>query len=65
MLFCYFLHLTNAPQIAERGTAEDGEASITLPIISIDQLIHVCQSPKVIQFKVFSNIPFLMVVELW
>ena len=44
MLFCYFLQLTNTPQVAEKVTVEDREVSVTLPIISIDQLIDVCQS---------------------
>ena len=58
------LQLTNAPHMVERVNAEDGEASITLPILSIDQLIDVCQSPKVMQFQVFSSIPYLILVGL-
>ena len=53
-----FFTATNTPQVAEMVTAEDREVSVTLPIISVDQLIDVCQSQKVIEFKVFSSMIF-------
>ena len=48
------------------GTPDDGEGAVTLPILSIDWCVSIAFSfnKKVRQFKVFSSIPVLLVVEL-